>query len=286
MKQSLTIALLLATANAVQLRDIFDAYDEESALEQTKKEDTIDPAALTAEIGGDDIARDVMLATNGIADQSFVQLSFVDHDSDEEPENVNIEAIDPPKRRRINDADGDGVEDNEKKSFEELDRHNKPVFGVVSEELHNTRHGGPPGHTRATDHPEPKENFAQKNFLSYQDDLADSYSDAEYLQLEENSEKLSMYINKIHSPEDLELVQWNGNHRHINDADGDGVEDNRHFSHDELDRFYIPAVFGVAEELHNTHHGNLPGHIQRYWDEHESEPKNTYDLIEKPWKMW
>lgn len=162
------------------------------------------------------------------------------------------------------------------------------MFGVVSEELHNTRHGGPPGHTRATDHPEPKEAaFSQKSLLSYQDDLADSYTDSEYLQLEEsNASKLSMYIHKIHSPRDLELVQWNGNKRLINDADGDGVEDNIERTRDELDRFYIPAVFGVAEEMHNTHHGNLPGHVQRYWDEHQSEPKNTYDLIEKPWKMW
>jgi len=64
----LNTLLLLTGATAIQLRDIFDSYDEESNLEQKKKEDTIDPAGLTAEIGGDDIARDVMVATYGIAD--------------------------------------------------------------------------------------------------------------------------------------------------------------------------------------------------------------------------
>jgi hypothetical protein len=70
------IALLIAGISAVKLqaKDIFDSYDEESALEQLKEEDQIDPAALTAEIGGDEIARQVMLATGGIQDQEMIQL--------------------------------------------------------------------------------------------------------------------------------------------------------------------------------------------------------------------
>lgn len=44
--------------------------------------------------------------------------------------------------------------------------------------------------------------------------------------------------------------------------DGDGVEDNEKFSHDTLDEFYEPLVFGIAEDINNTHHGNLPGHKQ------------------------
>jgi hypothetical protein len=44
--------------------------------------------------------------------------------------------------------------------------------------------------------------------------------------------------------------------------DGDGIEDNIKFSHDELDEFYDPLVFGVAEDINNTRHGNLPGHRQ------------------------
>ena len=50
--------------------------------------------------------------------------------------------------------------------------------------------------------------------------------------------------------------------RRITDEDGDGVEDNVVKTRDELDRFYEPAVFGVAEEINNTHHGNLPGHTR------------------------
>ena len=70
------IALLIWGISAVRLdaKDIFDSYDTESALEQLKEEDQIDPAALTAEIGGDEIARDVMLATGGIADQNLLQV--------------------------------------------------------------------------------------------------------------------------------------------------------------------------------------------------------------------
>lgn len=50
----------------------------------------------------------------------------------------------------------------------------------------------------------------------------------------------------------------------ITDADGDGVEDSESFTYSEealkrLDRFYNPNYFNTAEEIYNTHHGNLPG---------------------------
>ena len=67
------------------------------------------------------------------------------------------------------------------------------------------------------------------------------------------------------------LTMLNGSMRPIYDEDGDGVEDNVHKTRDELDRFYDPAVFGVAEEIHNTHHGNLPGHVRK--SEYEAEPE-------------
>ena len=51
--------------------------------------------------------------------------------------------------------------------------------------------------------------------------------------------------------------------REIYDADGDGVEDNVHKTRDELDRFYIPNRFFPTEDIYNTHHGNLPGHIRK-----------------------
>ena len=57
--------------------------------------------------------------------------------------------------REINDADGDGVEDNVKKTQKELDMFRKPVFGDASQDMHNTKHRGVPGHTRAGEDTEP-----------------------------------------------------------------------------------------------------------------------------------
>ena len=58
--------------------------------------------------------------------------------------------------------------------------------------------------------------------------------------------------------------------RRIYDEDGDGVEDNVDKTHDELDAFNDPLSFGDAEEINNTHHGNLPGHIRL--EEYEGAP--------------
>ena len=75
--------------------------------------------------------------------------------------------------------------------------------------------------------------------------------------------------------------------REIYDEDGDGVEDNRQDTAEELDKFYLPMVFFPAEEIHNTHHGDMPGHINKYFDEVvEAEPTNTYDLVTEPWTKW
>ena len=70
------------------------------------------------------------------------------------------------------------------------------------------------------------------------------------------------------------LTMVDGSMRPIYDEDGDGVEDNVKKTRDELDRFYEPAVFGVAEEIHNTHHGNLPGHVRKA--EYEGEPDDIH----------
>merc|ERR1711990_928129 len=51
--------------------------------------------------------------------------------------------------------------------------------------------------------------------------------------------------------------------RPIYDADGDGVEDNVHRTREELDRFYLPNYFFPTEDIYNTHHGNLPGHVRK-----------------------
>ena len=96
--------------------------------------------------------------------------------------------------------------------------------------------------------------------------------------------KLASYIARIDGPEDLALVQWEANNNRIYDEDGDGIEDNRIDTHDELDKFYLPNVFGVAEDLHNTHHGNLPGHVQREFDLGEGEPADTYTLVKDSWQ--
>jgi len=74
------------------------------------------------------------------------------------------------------------------------------------------------------------------------------------------------------------LAMVNGQNRPIYDADGDGVEDNVKKTRDELDRFYEPAVYGVAEDIYNTQHGNLPGHIRKA--EYEGAPGGHYgDLV-------
>ena len=64
----------------------------------------------------------------------------------------------------------------------------------------------------------------------------------------------------------------NGSMRPIYDEDGDGVEDNVKKTRDELDRFYEPAVYREAEDIYNTHHGNLPGHVRKA--EYEDAPVN------------
>jgi|TARA_B110000211_G_C13724924_1_gene397679 hypothetical protein len=51
--------------------------------------------------------------------------------------------------------------------------------------------------------------------------------------------------------------------RPIFDADGDGVEDNVQRTREELDRFYLPNYFFPTEDIYNTHHGSLPGHVRK-----------------------
>jgi len=64
-------------------------------------------------------------------------------------------------------------------------------------------------------------------------------------------------------------IKGDGKKKRIIDADGDGVEDNVHKTHFELDKFNKPMVYGVAVwDMHNTHNGELPGHV-RFGEGHE-----------------
>ena len=85
-------------------------------------------------------------------------IAYSDYDKEYEPsalaQKMEKEKYEAPFGRKINDADGDGDEDNVHKTQEELDRFRKPVFHPV-EDIHNTRHGNLPGHTNEGFHPEP-----------------------------------------------------------------------------------------------------------------------------------
>ena len=105
---------------------------------------------------------------------------------------------------------------------------------------------------------------------------------------------LEEYASDINSPEDLMTLQTQDLHgkewkdakntygQDIYDEDGDGVEDNVHYTHKQLDKFYKPNNFFPTEDLYNTRHGNLPGHIQRYWYQAQNAPEDTYTLTAKP----
>ena len=69
----------------------------------------------------------------------------------------------------------------------------------------------------------------------------------------------------------------------ITDADGDGVEDNKKRSRDELDMFYYPNVMGDAGmDVENTRHGGIPGNVNKEWvDNAMPEPQDTYTLVKR-----
>ena len=109
----------------------------------------------------------------------------------------------------------------------------------------------------------------------------------------DNQWKLWDRFAQINGPEDLIAIQtqdldnkeykeaFHSNGQEIYDEDGDGVEDNKHLTHKQLDKFYKPNNFFPTEHIYNTRHGNLPGHIQAYYYRGQSEPESR-DLITKP----
>jgi hypothetical protein len=221
--------------------------------------------------------------------------------------------------KKINDKDGDGVEDNQKKTQSELEKFRNPVFGADIDDIHNTNHGHYPGQERATDHPEPKllaaanatlpaeiaKSAAKKptdvtKLMSETDEIAqsvkdnmedsESFNDKQYLQIGEFSSQdlLSKFIDVVNSPEDLSndnLLMFEAGNNKIYDADGDGVEDNVYKTHDELDKYYIPNRFFPTEDVYNTRHGNLPGHLQKEYYDSQHEPASM-DLVKHTWKKW
>ena len=146
----------------------------------------------------------------------------------------------------IIDKNNDGVEDNQLKTQDELDRFRKKVFGGI-EEMHNTHNGEFPGHVRSGEYPmpaltssqaqlEPPKKaavpdsasnsaaqalnngvLAQSNAEINVQKLADKAEpmdmsmndiDSEYIQMTSSSEnRFAFFINNIQSTEDLEYVQ-------------------------------------------------------------------------------
>lgn len=178
------------------------------------------------------------------------------------------------------------------------------IYGDGVDDIHNTMNGELPGHERWGEDPAPDGSWEQmketktKFLVQLKDDISaspiddrsENEGDNEMVQLNESSEnqsKLFQMIDKMDRPEALNedsLVQfrpWK-----ITDEDKDGVEDNQKRTFWELDRFYKPAVFGVVESIHNTHHLNLPGHVQLEWEEKQSEPSDTYTLTKKNWNRY
>ena len=133
---------------------------------------------------------------------------------------------------------------------------------------------------RADDDPEAKK-WHKENPLSWTDDGDDDHVVLTMVDgtLVHASAK-KHHKKRHHHSARMSLTMVDGSMRPIYDADGDGVEDNVHKTHDELDAFYDPAVFGVAEEIHNTHHGNMPGHVRKaeYEDAPTLEEESAYHL--------
>jgi hypothetical protein len=184
-----------------------------------------------------------------------------------------------PKKRRIIDADGDGVEDNVKKSQWELDRFRDPVFGVEIEDMNNTHNGEMPGHVRFGEGAEPgtdpwamarkKEAKEMADYLAKKAKAAKEKAETKR-ELEESEQNVQLG-SELQWTKRVKLVP-----RRIIDEDGDGVEDNRAVSRKWLDKFEEDVYGYYIDDIHNTHNGELPGHER--WGE-DPEPKNVWNAF-------
>jgi hypothetical protein len=157
------------------------------------------------------------------------------------------------------------------------DKYSDGTYAI--DDIHNTHNGELPGHERHGEDPAPGEKWVQT-----------PETKTKFLVQLENQELLYTMSDKMDSSEALEesnflqfrpFKAWR-----INDADGDGVEDNVHKTFYELDRFYKPNVHFPLEDLENTHHGNLPGHVQKEWDLKQGEPADTYTITKRNWNRY
>lgn len=69
-----------------------------------------------------------------------------------------------------------------------------------------------------------------------------------------------IYLRQAFVPQSYVQSQYKP--RRIIDADGDGVEDNVKLDQYQLDRFRKMVFSAPVEDLHNTHNGEMPGHIR------------------------
>lgn len=89
---------------------------------------------------------------NSFSDNEYVQITTKDRfsfliNNIQSPEDLSF--LQTSKHgwhgRKINDLDGDGVEDNEVLEADELDKYYDPLYFGHADDVHNTRHGHLPG---------------------------------------------------------------------------------------------------------------------------------------------
>ena len=71
----------------------------------------------------------------------------------------------------------------------------------------------------------------------------------------------------------------------IYDADGDGIEDVEKIIEFERDKYFIPAVFDIVEDMYNTQHGLLPGFQRKREEYKEAEYTDPWDAMYPPQKQ-
>lgn len=119
-----------------------DKAEFAAALEQEKKRQQLEKDGFTGVQLDSEIKFDMTASNSGYDSEPVMELSETTQKG-------------PYVPRKINDKDGDGVEDNVHKTQDELDKFRKPVFGAPVQDIHNTKHGNYPGHVRLEDNPEP-----------------------------------------------------------------------------------------------------------------------------------